>query len=209
MERAGLAGMQPLLLLVVGTPGSGKSFFARQFADSYRFFYIDVGRYEGELEGLKSSNQEVTNLAKKIASGTFEHALKSFKHIILEGPFNSAREREEIVSRAAKAGFGTLVVWVQTDIETSADRALNRDRRRADDRSALSLSQTEFDKLVKTFQKPNPKKDIFVVISGKHDFKSQGVIVLKKIAAMYVNGAQNSTDKPVKPSTPPIRPIIR
>jgi dephospho-CoA kinase len=49
-NSGGLNIDKPLLILVVGNPGSGKSFFARQFSESYKFFYIDTGRYESELE---------------------------------------------------------------------------------------------------------------------------------------------------------------
>ncbi len=212
MEKAGLSGMQPLLILVVGTPGSGKSFFARQFADSYRFFYIDVGRYESQLDGLKSSNKEVTELAKRLADSTLDQALKCFKHVVVEGPFDSFKEREAVISKASKAGFGTLVVWVQTDEQTAEARALNRDRRRADDRNSLNLSRTELDILTKSFQKPDSKKESFVVVSGKHDFKSQGVIVLKKIAGMYVSAAQDQNAQAsaqTHSTTPPVRPVIR
>lgn len=192
MERSGLSGAQPLFVLVVGTPGSGKSFFARQFADSYRFFYVETGRFENIVSTLSSSNKEIIATAKLITDATLDQALRSFKHIILEGPYYSARDREEILSRARKAGFGTLIVWVQTDLETSEYRALNRDRRRIDDKYSLSLSQAEFAQMTRAFQKPNSSKDNLVVVSGKHDFKSQGVIVLKKIASMYVNGATES-----------------
>ncbi len=208
MESSGLSASQPLLILVVGTPGSGKSFFARQFAESYRFFYIDVGRYESELESLGSSSKEVTDVAKKLATATFDQALKSFKHIVFEGSFNSVREREVILNKAKKAGFGTLVIWVQTDLETSELRAMNRDRRRADDKNSLTLSIEEFNAATSAFEKPNPAKEISVVVSGKHDFKSQSVVVLKKIASMYVKGvqeAQSSTKKPVAPGKTIIR----
>jgi predicted kinase len=200
MEASGLSAAQPLLILVVGIPGSGKSFFARQFAESYKFFYIDSGRYESELEGLHSSNQEISEVAKKLANATYEQALKCFKHIVLEGSFNSAREREDMLSKAKKAGFGTLIAWVQTDEETAQARALNRDRRRADDKNSLEINQDEFNHIAKSFQNPNPKKEVFVVVSGKHDFKSQSVVVLKKIASMYVKGInapkQGSSNNP-------------
>lgn len=188
MEASGLSAAQPLLVLVVGIPGSGKSFFGRQFAESYKFFYIDSGRYESELEGLHSSNQEISAAAKKLVNATYEQALKCFKHIVLEGHFSTPKEREEMLSKARKAGFGTLIVWVQTDEETAQARALNRDRRRADDKYSLEINQDEFDEASRKFQNPNPKKEVFVVVSGKHDFKSQGVVVLKKIASMYVKG---------------------
>lgn len=188
METSGLSAAQPLLVLVVGLPGSGKSFFARQFSENYKFFYIDTGRYESELETLGSSSEEISTVVAKLVNATFEQALKSFKHIVLEGPFNSERQRADVLSKAKKAGFGTLVVWVQTDEETAEYRALNRDRRRADDKFSVQLSDGQFLKIKKSFQRPDPKKGALVVISGKHNFTSQGVAVLKKIASMYVEG---------------------
>lgn len=177
---------QPLLILVVGLPGSGKSFFARQFAENYKFFYVDTGRYEAEMENLGSSRSDIASIAKKLAMVNFEQALKSFKHIIFEGNLNTAKEREVIAEKAKKAGFGVLTVWVQTDEGTSVERAVNRDRRRADDKNSPTLSQEEVDQLVAKFEKPSPKNELFVVVSGKHDFKSQSVIVLKKIATLYM-----------------------
>lgn len=210
MEASGLSAAQPLLILVIGVPGSGKSFFARQFAESYKFFYIDSGRYESELQGLHSSNKEISAVARKLVNATFEQALKSFKHIILEGSFNKVREREEILNKAKKAGFGTLVVWVQTDDQTSEYRALNRDRRRADDKYSLDINQDEFNSSLKAFEKPNPKKEAFIVVSGKHDFKSQGVAALKKIASMYVKGMESAPKQPSSnPATTMVRRILR
>jgi predicted kinase len=205
METSGLSASQPLLILVVGIPGSGKSFFARQFAENYRFFCIDTGRYESELAGLHSSNKEVMVTAKKLANATFEEALKSFKHIVLEGSFNSLKEREALSNKARKAGFGVLVVWVQTDLETSEMRATNRDRRRADDKFSLSLNLEEFKLLCKSFEKPVPSKESFVVVSGKHDFKSQSVIILKKIAGMYVKSVGGNSDSAIDSSRRVIR----
>lgn len=210
IEVSGLSAAQPLLILVVGTPGSGKSFFGRQFAENYKFFYIDSGRYESELEGLHSSNQEISAVARKLVGATYEQALKCFKHIVLEGQFNTLKERDEVLSKARKAGFGTLIVWVQTDEDTAKSRALNRDRRRADDKYSLEINQDEFDDMVKGFQNPNPKKEVFVVVSGKHDFKSQGVVVLKKIASMYVKGITPPKPGPSNnPAATMVRRILR
>ncbi len=186
MDSSTLGALKPLLVLVIGLPGSGKSFFARQFAEHYKFFYIDSGRYEGELEDLGLEKKVIANLAKKLAVATFGEALKSFKHIVLEGSFSSAREREALLRKAQQAGFEALVVWVQTDTETAAERALKRDRRRQDDKNSMSIDDQEFKAQMMSFEKPNPAKEPTVVVSGKHDFRSQDLIVLKKIAAVYV-----------------------
>lgn len=208
MEAAQLTSLQPLLLLVVGVPGSGKSYFARQFAESYKFFYINAGRYSVEIEASLGSTKEAERLGKNLALATFGQTLGSFKHVVLEGPFDMARERESIINTAKKAGFKVLTVWVQTDEETCYGRAMNRDRRRADDRSSLNLTRDEMDEAVGRFQKPNPSKENTVVISGKHGFKSQGVSVLKKIAGMYVpkpsvegSVQSNVQSSPARPAT--------
>ncbi len=205
MESSSLSATQPLFVLVVGLPGSGKTFFARQFAESYKFFYIDSGRIESELESISNSHKDIRDISNKIVSNTLEQALKVYRHIIVEGQFGSEVERSELLSMATKAGFGTLVVWVQTDEETAEYRALNRDRRRPDDKYSLKLNEDEFLQIKKKFQKLNTKKETFVVVSGKHDFKSQGVVVLKKIASMYVRGMDQSG----KPNSPQARTIIR
>lgn len=186
MDSSSLGALKPLLVLVIGLPGSGKSFFARQFAENYKFFYIDIGRFEGELEDLGLDRKVISSLAKKLAGATFEEALKSFKHIVLEGAFGSSKEREVFLKKARNSGFETLVVWVQTDTETAAERALKRDKRRQDDKNSMSINDEEFKQEMVNFEKPNPAKESIVVISGKHDFKSQDLIVLKKIAGVYV-----------------------
>ncbi|HRV76338.1 MAG TPA: hypothetical protein P5247_03080, partial [Candidatus Saccharimonadales bacterium] len=72
-------------------------------------------------------------------------------------------------------------------------RATNRDKRRLDDRGSVQLTEDEFTEQSKNFKKPDLKNESFVVISGKHDFKSQSVIVLKKIASMYMNNLNNNS----------------
>lgn len=207
MENTGLSAAQPLLILVVGIPGSGKSFFARQFSDSYRFFYIDNGRNELELEVLSESFDDITAVAKRITVNTLDQALKCYKHIMLEGSFYSYKDRKEVIEKAHKAGFGTLTVWVQTDESTAEHRALNRDRRRADDKYSLQLSKEQFDNLTNSFVKLDPKKESFVVVSGKHDFKSQSVILLKKLASLYVNNLNKITSS--SSSSPSSKTILR
>ena len=201
METSGLSAAQPLLILVVGIPSSGKTFFARQFSDTYKFFYIDNGRNEVELEALSNSFDDISIVANKITNNTLEQALKCYKHVMLEGSYYSLKERREIISKAKKAGFGTLIVWVQTDEATAEHRALNRDRRRADDKYSLQINKEQFDNLNKSFQKLDPKNESFVVVSGKHDFKSQSVILLKKIASMYVNNLNISGNSQTSPPT--------
>jgi predicted kinase len=193
MDTAGLTAQQPLLILVIGIPGSGKSYFARKFTEAYKFFYVNTERYAYELS-LKIDTDQAKEVAKKLSLATLEQTFGSFKHMILEGPFDTLKERLEIADMAKLAGFKLLVVWVQTDEETALTRTMNRDRRRADDRHALMIDQEGFNELNSKFEQPVVGRENFVVISGKHNFDSQGLVVLKKIASVYVAGMKTSAN---------------
>ncbi|HRV76442.1 MAG TPA: AAA family ATPase, partial [Candidatus Saccharimonadales bacterium] len=119
METSGLSAAQPLLVLVIGIPGSGKTFFARQFSDSYKFFCLDSGKFESELQDLNSSYEDVSKVSNKLVENTYDQALKAFRHIILTGSYNNVKQRNEVITKAQKSGYRTLIVWVQTDEETA------------------------------------------------------------------------------------------
>jgi hypothetical protein len=75
---------------------------------------------------------------------------------------------------------------------------MNRDRRRADDKNSLNLSEDEFSSMLSSFEKPVATKENSIVVSGKHDFKSQSVMVLRKIANIYMKEAQIPNTNPKK-----------
>ncbi len=181
----------------MGYPGSGKTFFGRQFADLHNLPRVSEDRIRYELFEQPLYNKDETDIIDRVMSYMLEQLMQTQRTILCEGGFLNAKKRVELEKVAIKAGYRTLVVWLQTDIETSAARAASRDRRNPDSKFAFELDRNTFDRVRGELQKPG-EREVAVVVSGKHAFKSQSLTVLRKIAAIYSDGITKE-DFPARP----------
>ena len=150
------------MIIMVGLPGSGKSFFAEKFAETFHVPYVSQQR----IEELTTENSD------KLTQLQLSELLKTKQSILFEGPTYSRAERITLTKTAHGAGYETLLVWVQVDPFTAKDRS-----------AAIKkiTSPEEFDKLSKRFTPPTSVEKP-LVISGKHTYASQAKVVLKKLA---------------------------
>lgn len=161
---------QPHIILMVGVPGSGKSFFAESFAQTFNAPYVSLEK----IIPYASDEAGATTLLQHYA----DELLKTQRSIIVEGGTDTRVEREKLVRKAKAAGYETLIVWVQTDPATAKGRSV-RDSKNKTNRT---LTAADYDRTVKRFTPPsNLEKP--TVISGKHTYATQAKIVLKKLSA--------------------------
>lgn len=150
------------MIIMVGLPGSGKSFFAEKFSETFHMPYVSQQR----IEELAPENSD------KLAQLQISELLKTKQSILFEGPTYSKANRISLTKTAHAAGYETLIIWVQVDPLTAKDRS-----------SAIKkiTSPQEFDKLSKRFAPPSSIEKP-LVISGKHTYASQAKVVLKKLS---------------------------
>ena len=165
-------------------PGAGKSFFARQFAELYSLPRVSEDRIRYELFQDPQYTTEEADIINRMMYYMIEEAMQTEQAIVCEGAYLTHTERKAIYDLARQNGYRTLTVWLQTDVETAYQRAVKRDRRNPDSKYAFELTQHTFTQLKDRLQRPTDK-EVAVVISGKHAFKSQNLTVLKKIASVY------------------------
>lgn len=177
----------PLLVIVMGLPGSGKSFFGRQFAEQYELPRVSEDVIRFELFEQPQFNSEESDIIERITNFTLSQLLVTKKTIVCEGGNLKTKQRKSLADIAKKSGYRTLTVWLQTDLETSMKRAATRDRRNPDSKHAFAVDKTTFNRIKADLQRPS-EKEPFVVISGKHAFKSQCLTALRKITSMYSAG---------------------
>ncbi|MFO0971480.1 MAG: ATP-binding protein [Candidatus Saccharimonadales bacterium] len=204
----------PLLLITMGYPGSGKTFFARQFADLHGLPRVSEDNLRYELFERPLFNEDETEILQRIMHYSLEQLMQTERTVICEGSFLKTEQRKNLYEIAAKNGYRTLVVWLQTDLETAASRARNRDRRNPDSKYSFPIDAETFKEIRSQLERPGEKEQV-VVISGKHAFKGQCLTVLRKIASMYSESLSKgdfSTENPLgtarRPS-PNRRPISR
>lgn len=161
---------QPHLLVMVGIPGSGKSFFAERFSEMFHAPYVSYDR----VMDVGGGNEES---AAKYMTYLLHELIKTGHTIIVDGLADTRTQRAELKHLAASAGYKPLFIWVQTDAATAKARALKTSKDRG-----RPLTPHEFDQLAAYFV-PLTAMERPVVISGKHTYATQARVVLKHLAA--------------------------
>lgn len=189
----------------MGLPGSGKSFFARQFADLYSLPRVSEDRIRFELFEKPQFNSDEADIINRVSFYMLEQAMRTERTVMCEGSFLTLAERKAATELARENGYRTLVVWLQTDLETSAQRAAVRDRRNPDSKFAFAVNRALFSSIKNTLERPGEKEAV-VVVSGKHAFKSQCLTVLRKIAALYSDSvSKGEFGVPTRPTSPSVQ----
>ena len=173
---------KPHILVMVGLPGSGKSFFARQFSDTFGAPLVSYDKIRHTLFETPQYNKDEIILVKNIAEYQENELLKTQKTFIVDGGADQKIERSELRKRAQKAGYDVLLIWVQTDENTAKYRSMKRSRRQTYDQLNQSLTDEQYSQLVKRFTAPTVNENS-IVISGKHTYAAQARVVLKKLVA--------------------------
>lgn len=183
---------QPHLIIVVGLPGSGKTFFASKFAETFNAPYVSA-EITAQLTGCDDEH------AKEMTLYQVDQLLKTNHSILLEGETSARTDRAALAKRARDAGYKVLTVWVQTDPVTAKSRSV----RPAKNKTNRTLTEADYDKLARKFTAPNAVEQP-VVISGKHTYATQVKIVLKKLSSEH----EQATRAPAIPERRPTGRII-
>lgn len=189
---------KPLLILLYGYPGAGKTYFARQLCDKLQAAHAQGERIRGELfdppRHDKEENEVITHLMDYM-TGEFLNAGMS---VVYDHNAMRLSQRRALRELARRAHVQTVLVWFQIDADSAYLRAAKRDRRRADDKYAAALDRPAFDRLASAMQ--NPSNEEYVVISGKHSFETQLSAFMKRLAELGAISMQDPVAKTlVKP----------
>lgn len=166
----------PHLVVMVGIPGSGKSFFAEHFASTFNAPIVSSHTILHALVQTPTFSVSEQAAVQRVSIYTLEELLKTGQTIVYDSSSNARTDRQELVKKAKTAGYDTLFVWVQTESATARLRATKRTKDKKN-----SLSEEQFSNFVKHFTVPSATEKA-VVISGKHTYASQLKIVLSRLA---------------------------
>lgn len=164
--------VKPHLFVVVGIPGAGKTFFAKQFSESLNapFLLLD------ELANF-TSNQETTH---RLADFTLNMLVKTKQNIFIEGTGSTKAERRHLAAFAETKGYQPLFIWVQTEPLTAEVRAIKGTPRQ---KPVRPLTPRQFAQKAASFESFDSQEQ-YIVISGKHTYTSQERNTLAKLAAI-------------------------
>ncbi len=155
---------KPHALVVVGVQGSGKTFFAQKFADTFNAPFIEQAMFKKNATDDTSAELLMASMVSEIS--------KTGRSIVIELDLTSRVERSELSRRLKADGYVTMFIWVQIDIETAISRSYRASR----------IDEAAYRERMRAFAPPHPSEKA-LVISGKHTFATQAKAVLKKLAS--------------------------
>lgn len=188
---------KPALIALYGFPGAGKTHFARQLCDVISAAHVQGDRIRYELFESprydKQENDVITHLMEYMA----EEFLNAGVSVVFD--INAMRlvQRRSLRDMARKSHAAQLLIWLQIDPESAYVRASTRDRRKSDDKYAMPMDRSAFDRQTSHMQ--NPNNEDYIVISGKHTFNAQRSAVMKKLYDMGLVGADVANMNVIKP----------
>lgn len=148
---------------MVGIPGSGKTHFAKKFADTFHAPRVSLAEIR--------QNAVDDAAAATLAENYLAELLKTNQSVVLELNTSSRQKRTTLARFLKEAKYAPLFVWVQTDADTAKQRSL---RTKAHD-------EDSYKKQLQQFSPPHASESA-LVISGKHTYATQAKIVLKRLS---------------------------
>lgn len=188
---------KPTLVMLYGFPGAGKTYFARQLAESVGAAHISSDRLRYELFEKPQYTKQENDIVEHLMEYMSEEFLKAGVGVVYDSNAMRGSQRRKLRELARKSHAEQVLIWTQTDQATSFARLSVRDRRKSDDKYAAPYDKSGFEEYIGHMQ--NPFNEDYVVISGKHTYSTQLSAVVKKFYDMGLIDAQSATSKVIKP----------
>jgi predicted kinase len=189
---------KPTLIMLYGFPGAGKTYLARQLCDDLHAAHVQADRIRYELFEEPRYDDQENEIVDHLMRYMTEEFLAAGLSVVYDVNAVRLNQRRSLRDMARKSKAQPFFIWLQIDAESAFLRATKRDRRKADDRYAMTVDQNIFTDQLNQMQNPTSVED-FIVISGKHTYQTQRNAIFKKLYDLSLLTSQSANSKIVKP----------
>lgn len=188
---------KPVLVIVYGIPGAGKTHFAGNLAEAMGAAHVQGDRIRSELFEKPAYDKQENEVVSRLTEYMAEEFLKAGVNVVYDMNAGRLVQRRALRDIARRTKGQPMLVWLQIDPESAYLRIGRRDRRRNDDKYARAYNKADFKLAIGDMQPP--KNEDYVVISGKHPFNMQRSAMVKKLYDLGLTTADNVAANVAKP----------
>lgn len=159
---------KPVLYLMVGYPGAGKTTVAKLIAERTGAVHLWADHERHEMFGQPNhSHQENLQLYKELNSQT-DRLLASGKSVIFDTNFNFHKDRQHLRDIAAGNNAETYVIWLTTSKETAKKRAVE-DSHGRHTRLYGNMPEVDFERMAGQLEPPSKDEKVIKIEGVKLD----------------------------------------
>ncbi len=114
-----------MIVIVIGLPGSGKSYFAERLARMIRAEYVNSDRLREEMFRTRTYTDEEKNAVYNAMLAKMKEALLQKRTIVLDATFHKETKRKEF-TREVAGGENIVFIEVKADENIIRERLKNR-----------------------------------------------------------------------------------
>lgn len=189
---------RPIIIMLYGFPGAGKSYLARQLCDDVQAAHVQSDRIRFELFEQPRYDRQENQIVDHLMQYMTEEFLNAGISVVYDINAMRLSQRRELRDLARKNKAQTLLIWLQVDPDSAFSRVSKRDRRKTDDKFTPQIDRATFEEVASHMQNPTMTED-YMVISGKHTYHTQRNAVLKKLYDLGLMSPGGASSKMAKP----------
>lgn len=165
---------KPLLLVTLGYPGSGKTYFSERLAKEYHLFHLNGDRIRLAMFENPSYSREEHDMVYAFADYLAETFLKHGVSVIYDANFNFRKSRAKARRIAQKTRAAYRLIWVKTSESKAIERFNKRARLKTLRKKEIyrPIDLNNFKELRDEIQPPG-KREPYIEINGHQVFKQQ------------------------------------
>lgn len=182
---------KPLIVVLLGLPGSGKTTFARQLAERIQGVTLSSDAMRLSIyktrEAAQAARDEDRVLSNQYVFGALNYAarqaLRAGHNVIFDAVVSHRSEREEKYEFAREFGAAAILVRIQVPREVSLRRMQERtpteDQRQFHEEKAIGV----FNYFAQELEEPTPDEPV-VYIDGEAPFETQYQAFLEEVTQL-------------------------
>ena len=161
---------KPVLYLMVGYPGAGKTTVARVINDynGATHLWADAERHKLFPEPTHSKEESEQLYDKLNAAAAY--LLANGKSVIFDTNFNFLADRQKLRDIAVDQGADARIIWVDTPVDIAKKRAVHTNDTR--NGYARTMTEEQFDTIVSKLEPPTKDEKIIKIDGTKLDAES-------------------------------------